>query len=138
MKIIERDITREELDYICGDFKQLEFAEGVPPQESRRFQYTLEDDGRLLGYVSGITEHRYFYLTDLWIAEPLRRRGHGSKLLRIIEDRARSIGMQHIYLWTAGKANEAFYEANGYSCFTVLEGKFGVEGYDQSGYRKKL
>ena len=138
MTIAECEISREQLDMICEDFKQLEAAEGVPFSPSERFQFSAEESGTMIGYVSGITEHRWFYLTDLWVEASHRRKGLGSRLLELIETKASEAGMEHIYLWTAGRANQKFYKKHGYSCFTVLENKFGVEGYDQIGYRKAL
>lgn len=134
----EREITPGELESIYDDFRRTELADGIPQRKSERFQFLLEDGERVAGYVSGITEHKWFYLTDLWIEAPLRRQGHGTRLLGMIERKAKEAGMEHIYLWTAGPANSRFYEANGYTPFTVLENKFEVEGYHQTGYRKDL
>ena len=83
-------------------------------------------------------EHKWFYLTDLWVEESRRRKGLGTKLLCMIEQKALSVGMEHIYLWTAGSINSQFYEKNGYERFTVFENKYEVEGYHQFGYRKNL
>lgn len=138
MKITERDISVSELEYIYEDFRRIEIADGIPQRKTERYQFTLEEDDKLIGYISGITEHKWFYLTDLWIEEKHRRKGLGSKLLGMIESKAKTEGMEHIYLWTAGQINSLFYEKNGYVSFTVLENKLEVEGYHQIGYRKEL
>ena len=138
MTITERNITPAELESIYDDFREIEISDGVPQRKTERFQYVLEDGGAVIGYVSGITEHKWFYLTDLWIAQPHRRHGLGTKLLTMMEQKAADIGMEHIYLWTAGRINPLFYDKNGYTRFAVLEDKYEVEGYHQIGYRKDI
>ena len=138
MDISERDISPEELQSIYEDFRKIEIREGIPQREVRRYQYVLEEDGEVVGYVSGITEHKWFYLTDLWVEESRRRKGLGSRLLSMIEEKAASLGMEHVYLWTSGKNNPLFYEKQGYTPFAVLEDKLEVKGCHQTGYRKDL
>ena len=138
MRITERDITKTELEAIYEDFRNIEIKDGVPQKKTERFQFVIEDGDRIIGYVSGITEHKWFYLTDLWVEESCRRIGLGTRLLNMIEDKARCEGMEHIYLWTSGYINPLFYEKNGYECFTILENKYEVEGYHQIGYRKDI
>ena len=138
MTITERNITPAELESIYDDFREIEISDGVPQRKTERFQFVLEDSGAVIGYVSGITEHKWFYLTDLWIAQPHRRHGLGTKLLTMMEQKAADIGMEHIYLWTAGRINPLFYDKNGYTRFAVLEDKYEVEGYHQIGYRKDI
>lgn len=138
MTITERDISKQELDMIYDDFKAIEASEGIPYQPSVRYQFIAEENGSIIGYVSGLTEHKWFYLTDLWVDASHRRKGLGSKLLCMIEEKAADAGLEHIYLWTAGPVNPLFYESLGYTLFAVLENKFGIEGYHQSGYRKAL
>ncbi len=138
LKITEKDITSSELERIYEDFKAIEIKNGIPQRETVRRQFVMEDSGSIVGYVSGITEHRWFYLTDLWVDERYRGQGHGTRLLKVIEQKAADDGMEHIYLWTAGELNARFYEKNGYVQFTVLENKFECQGYHQYGYRKEL
>jgi len=138
MNISERDITPAELESIYDDFRNIEIADGVPQRKTERYQYVFEENGAVIGYVSGITEHKWFYLTDLWVEESYRRQGLGTRLLNMIEQKASDVGMEHIYLWTSGFINPLFYEKLGYIRFTVLEDKYEVEGYHQTGYRKDI
>ena len=138
MNITDRDITPSELESIYDDFRRIEIPDGVPQRKTERYQYVLEDNGAVIGYISGITEHKWFYLTDLWVEESHRRQGLGTKLLTMIEQKAADVGMEHIYLWTSGFINPLFYEKNGYERFTVLENKYEIEGYHQIGYRKDI
>jgi len=138
VQIKERKVSKSELDRIYEDFTKIEIADGIPQRKTERYEFTAEENGSVIGYVSGITEHKWFYLTDLWVDETFRRHGLGSKLLKLIEQKAAGAGMEHIYLWTAGLINPIFYEKHGYTKFAVLEDKFEIPGYHQIGFRKDL
>ena len=138
MLVSDREITPEELEEIYRDFETIERRDGVPDAKGRRLQFTAEADGRIIGFVSGLTNHRWFYLSDLWVREEYRGRGLGSRLLCRMEEQLRSIGIAHIYTWTSGFSNPKFYEKHGYAAFTVFEDFFEVPGYHQIGYRKDL
>jgi len=62
----------------------------------------------------------------------------GTKLLRMLEDKVKSIGTEHIYTWTSGFVNPIFYERQGYQAFAVFEDFFEVKGYHHIGYRKDI
>ena len=137
MIFTDRDITKTELDAIYADFTKIEVQDGVPQVERVRFNYVVEEDGQVIGFVSGLTHFRtWFVLTDLWVHEDHRRRGLGSELLRKMEERVKSDGRKHIYLLTSGFINPLFYEKHGYHRFSVLEDYHEVKGYHQIGYRK--
>lgn len=138
MQIIERQINKDELDRIYDDFKAIEKKDNLPDPKTQRLELVAHEGNEVIGYVSGLTNHRWFYLTDLWVSERYRRKGLGSDLLVRIEDKARSIGMEHIYTWTSGFTNPIFYEKHGYKTFTIFEDFFEVKGYHHIGYRKDL
>lgn len=138
MKITEREITQEELQAIYDDFTKIEIRDGVPQTPVVRYQFTAEENGAVIGFVSGLTEHKWFYLSDLWVEEAHRGQGLGSDLLHRMEEKAREIGMEHVYTWTTGPENMRFYEKRGYRAFTVFEDFCEVPGYHRAGYRKKL
>ena len=136
MKITDREITKAELDAIYSDFKKIEVRDGVAQCEPIRHQYTAQEDDEVIGFVSGLVYHKWLYLTDLWVEESHRREGLGTKLLRLLEEKAAGLGIEHIYTWTSGFINPRFYESRGYRAFAVFEGYYEVEGYNQIGYRK--
>ena len=138
MQITERAITQDELQMIYDDFTKIEIRDGVPQTPVVRYQFTVEDDGKVVGFVSGLTEHKWFYLSDLWVEETRRRQGLGSELLAMMEEKAKSVGMEHVYTWTTGRINPIFYEKHGYQRFTVFEDFCEVESYHRIGYRKEL
>ena len=90
----------------------------------------------VIGFVSGLTNHKWFYLTDLWVHEDYRRQGLGSKLIIMLENKIKIIGIEHIYTWTNGFTNPKFYEKHGYKVFTVFENFYEIEGYHHIGFRK--
>lgn len=138
MKITDRNISKEELDKIYDDFKKIEKQDGITDANTKRYEYLAEENNKIIGYVSGLTNHKWFYLSDLWIHEDYRRKGLGTKLLLMLEIKVRSFGINHIYTWTSGFINPKFYEKQGYKFFTIFEDFFEVKGYHQIGYRKDL
>jgi GNAT superfamily N-acetyltransferase len=138
MIITNREITKSELDEIYADFKKIETQDGVPPFEQKRYNITAEENGMVVGFASGLTNHKWFVLTDLWVHEGYKRKGLGTKILSMLEADVKAIGTEHIYTWTSGFTNPKFYEKQGYYAFTVFEDFFEVKGYHHIGYRKDL
>jgi N-acetylglutamate synthase-like GNAT family acetyltransferase len=136
MKITDRPITEKELENIYSDFKKIEQKDGVPSANSNRYQYVAEENGIIIGFASGLTNHKWFNLTDLWVHAKYRRQGLGTTLLTTLEDKVKSMGIKHIYTWTSGFINSKFYEKQGYKVFTIFEDFFEVPGYNHIGYRK--
>jgi len=136
MKITDRNITKKELQDIYDDFKKIELKDGVPSVEQIRHQFIAEENGVIIGFASGLTNHKWFFLSDMWVHEDFRRQGLGAKLLKMLEEKVMSIGVEHIYTWTSGFINPKFYEKQGYRVFTIFEDFFEVKGYHHIGYRK--
>ena len=61
------------------------------------------------------------YIEMLWIADSARGRGHGRRLMRQAERRARQHGSQLIYLSTYSFQAPEFYEKLGYRRFGEVE-----------------
>ena len=136
MKITDREITKTELDEIYTDFKKIEKQDGVPVIEQKRYNVVAEENGIVIGFASGLTNHKWFFLSDLWVREEYRRQGLGAKVLSMLENDVKAIGIKHMYTWTSGFSNPKFYEKQGYYSFTVFEDFFEVKGYHHIGYRK--
>jgi len=118
MKITKRDITSEELKMIHDDFRAIEVKYGVALDKKERFNITIDDDdGNIIGIATGLS-HRdvAFFLSDLWVRADLRGTGLGSKILRMLEDDIKKIGIKYIYTWTSSfDKNDEFYKKQGYS-----------------------
>ena len=138
MKITDRAITQDELQMIYDDFTKIELRDGIPQTPVERYQFTAEENGTVKGFVSGLTEHKWFYLSDLWVAEAYRGHGLGTELLCRMEEKAKAVGMTQIYTWTTGPRNMRFYEKCGYQRFAVFEDFCEVPGYHRVGYKKDL
>jgi N-acetylglutamate synthase-like GNAT family acetyltransferase len=106
----DREITKSELGAIYEDFKRIDAQNGIPLSPQVRYQFIAEQDGRVIGFASGLTNHKWFYLSDMWVAANYRRQGLGARLLRMLGEKARSVGIEHVYTWTSGVGNAAFYE----------------------------
>jgi len=127
MKISDREVTKQELKVIYDDFKKIDINYGVPHVEQTRYNVTAEENGTVIGMASGLTNHKWFYLSDLWIHEDYRGQGLGAKLLAMLEGKIKSIGIEHIYTWTtAYNSNEIFYEKQGYRQCFVFEDFFEI------------
>jgi GNAT superfamily N-acetyltransferase len=72
--------------------------------------------GGLLGHIWG----HWLQVTFLWVAEPIRHRGNGSRLLNIAEDYAIERGCDAATLETHSFQARPFYEKHGYSVFGTL------------------
>ena len=67
--------------------------------------------GGALGHVWG---GWWLDLDTLWVAEPFRGQGYGTKLLRAAEDEARTQGCHGVFLTTFSFQARSFYEKFGY------------------------
>ena len=137
-KITDREITKQELQDIDDDFTKIEIQDGVPQVKQERHSFVAEENDTVICYASGLTDHKWFYLSDLWVHEDYRRQGLGAKSLKMLEDKIKSAGIEHIYTWTTGVINTKFYESQGYKQFVLFEDFCGVDGYHRTGYRKDL
>ncbi len=66
--------------------------------------------GGAIGHVWG----GWLDLATLWVAEPLRGKGYGKKLLEAAEEEARSQGCRAVFLSTFSFQARPFYERFGY------------------------
>ena len=112
-------------------------------QTSDRYGFVVLDGENLISCSSGLAyknEDEYngwFYLTDLFIEKEYRGQGYGEVVLQKLEDRAKTLGIDKIYLWTAGFEAPDFYEKQGYSVFVALENFFKT-GHSRFGMWKNM
>ncbi|MGQ0527947.1 MAG: GNAT family N-acetyltransferase [Alphaproteobacteria bacterium] len=137
VKIIERDVSKAELQKMLDDFNVLQLHHGVPVLEQERCGFVAEDHGKFVGLASGLIHHHWFYLTDLWLEKPYRRQGWGSVLLTQLEEKIKIKGVNHIYTWTASYEAPPFYKNCGYEIFCELENYY-PNGHHRIGLRKTL
>ena len=70
--------------------------------------------GEILGGLISSTYWGWLEVNVLWVAEGLRRLGHGRTLLRMAEAEARARGCSHVMLTTYSFQARGFYEKEGY------------------------
>ena len=95
--------------------------EATGDEHSRSVAYFLRDQsGQIVGGVQGSLWGRAAHIDALWVDEKYRAQGHGSKLMKAIEDYAVADGHPLVYLETASFQALPFYEGLGYRVFGEL------------------
>jgi len=77
-------------------------------------------DHTIVGGLIGATYWSWFYISLLWVAEALRGRGYGHRLLTLAEEEARQRGAKNAYLDTFSFQAPDFYKQHGYDVFGEL------------------
>ena len=78
-------------------------------------------DGVVVGGIDGLVFGGWLYVKLLWVEASLRGRGHGTRLLRRMEEEAVRLGCTHAHLDTYSFEARPFYEKNGYEVFATLD-----------------
>jgi len=78
-------------------------------------------DQAIVGGVIAETYWDWLYIDLLWVADELRGRGHGHRLLMAAEHEARQRGAKNAYLDTFSFQAPDFYERHGYRVFGELQ-----------------
>lgn len=95
-------------------------AGGAAPQD---LLVTLRDEeGRVMGGLSGDTWVGWLQVHALWIEEGMRARGRGRALMAAAEQEAISRGCTQAFLETLSFQAVGFYEKLGYTVFSRLDG----------------
>jgi GNAT superfamily N-acetyltransferase len=96
--------------------------------------FVRDEDGTILGGLIGEIKWLWLYVAKLWVADDLRGRKFGTRLMECAEDHAWREGCLGVHLDTFEYQALPFYEKLGYDVFGVLEGY--PPGYKQY-YLKK-
>ena len=81
-----------------------------------------KDDGSVEAGINGLLyAWGILYIDALWVDEPLRHRGLGTKLLARIESEAKQLSCTLSHLDTFDFQARGFYERNGYELFGTLD-----------------
>ena len=122
------DIKRfDEVDDRLGEFINKEFSaygeqNGVVLNYDE-FCFAAEEDGEILGVITGRAYYNEVHIGDLIVASSVRKGGIGSKLVRAVEDNYRGKGYDKITLTTFGFQAPEFYKKLGYEVEFVREDK---------------
>ncbi len=141
--VINREMTKEELNRMYKGFDEHTIEMGAKVQHSSRFSYTAVDKGKFVGCSSGLAYmnddkfNGWFYLTDLFVEKEYRSQGLGKRLLSAIEAKNISVGITNIWTWTAGYEAPGFYKKQGYHIFTEMKNWYS-DGSSRVGFKKRL
>ncbi len=143
VELRERDMTEAEYGFVKAGFQQHGVAFGNPAESSGRFGFVAVQGETFVGCSSGLAYRKdvgyadWFYLTDLFVAKPFRGQGIGGDLLDRLEQRVASLGVGHIWTWTAEYEAPHFYRRRGYEVF-LKKTHFYASGHARIGLYKRL
>lgn len=107
------------------------------PAEWKELVIALKDnDGAVIGGLSGHTARGWLYTALLFIPQELRGQGLGPKLLGMAEDEARKRGCTGAYIDTMSPDALTLYQKCGYEIFGAI-GDFGPD-YAMTYLKKSL
>jgi len=93
-----------------------------PIDLGRSIRIFLKDGaGSIRGGTDGLVFGKWLYVKLLWVDVTLRGHGHGTHLLRRLEEEARRLGCRNAHLDTYSFEARPFYEKNGYEVFATLD-----------------
>jgi len=107
IQIVTRELSSTELERLHAGFDENAIDNHVEVQRSERFGTVALDGDKFVGAASGLayknnaTYNGWFYLTDLFVEKPYRRRGVGTKLLTSLENELSGRGLHTVWTWTA-------------------------------------
>ena len=100
-------------------------------------QIGVEEDGKLVaGLDACITAFKILYVSTVFVDEAFRRKGIGARMVREMEKRAASMGVNTIRLDTFNWQGKEFYEALGYQCVGHYEN--AEDGYSEFFFLKRI
>ena len=100
-------------------------------------QIGIKENGKIIaGLDACMTAFKILYVSTVFVEEPYRRKGYGSKLMQEMENRAKKMGANIIRLDTFNWQGKDFYEAIGYEMVGSYENKF--DGYSEHFFLKRL
>ena len=95
-----------------------------------------ENEKLIAGLDACMTAFKILYVSTVFVEEPYRRKGYGTKLMQEMENRARKLGANIIRLDTFNWQGKEFYSAIGYEMVGSYENK--LEGYSEHFFLKRL
>jgi GNAT superfamily N-acetyltransferase len=96
--------------------------EKMGKQKYRRFALSLRDKKEIVGGIVGEVWTTVLFIQFFWVEERFRGKGHGTALIKKIENEARRFGAVRSYLDTMSVQAPAFYRACGYEAFGAIDG----------------
>ncbi len=88
---------------------------------SRMGFFVRDDGGQIMAGLVGTTYAGWLFVAELWVHADLRRRGIGSQLLALAEQRAVELGCHSAMLDTFSFQGPEFYPRFGYQIYGTLD-----------------
>ncbi len=134
MEII--DLTEEQAEDIESRLSSFD-ENHITYKMDGQIRIGVEDDGRLIaGLDACITAFRILYVSTVFVDEEYRRKGVGAGMIREMEKRAVSMGVNTVRLDTFDWQGKEFYEALGYRCVGHYEN--AEDGYSEYFFMKRI
>lgn len=94
----------------------------VGPSTFRELTLTIKDkEGALQAGLNGQSNWQWLFIKMVWVAENLRYKGVGTKLLKAAENEARRRGLRGVWLDTFSFQSPDFYKKHGYTEFGAVD-----------------
>ena len=109
-----------------------DYAEAIRSDQA----WAAIEDGRIAGFAVLVARPGYLLLENVAVLPTAQNRGIGTRLLRLAEEHARSLGLSEIRLYTneAMTENLAYYARRGY----VETHRAEQEGFQRVFFRKPI
>jgi GNAT superfamily N-acetyltransferase len=118
----ELDPSQADLDAVDAGLHRHNLEHGSVDEVRRMAVFARDATGAVRGGAVGRYWGRYCDLQQLWVDEPLRRTGVGSRLLAEFEARGAGLGCSILTLETLSFQAPRFYEERGYEVVLRQEG----------------
>ncbi len=117
----EEEPDKQDLDSFSQILRQYNESKVGPSGYKQLTIFIKNEDGAVVGGLTGVTYWGWLYVDKLAVADSLRNRGLGKRLLENAEQAAIKRGCKFAYLDTFAFQALPFYEKLGYAVFGVLE-----------------
>lgn len=118
---VEASYSPEDARVVDHGLDVYNFSQAGEAQFQRLGIFIRGKDGTLVGGLLGESFWEWLHIRTLWVDEPLRGNGYGSKLVQAAEDEALKRGCLHVHLDTFSFQALPFYQRLGYDVFGRLE-----------------
>lgn len=129
-----RPHTEDEKETIVTSIKQHTKDVGGVVTDSIPNSVFIYEDDQLIASVVGYVFWNWFFADLVWVAETHRRKGLGTEVMSIAEDKAKEMKLTGLYLWTESWQATGFYEKLGYKPF--VEFNDFPPGHKRYGFRR--
>lgn len=118
---VEENPAPADLDVIERALVEHNEARSEPRNYAPLAIFLRTAEGQIVGGVRGVTVWGWLFVSQLWVAEHLRDRDYGTKLMEAAEREARDRGCRAAYVDTFSFLALDFYRKVGYTVFGQLE-----------------